>query len=132
MESIGCNLFDMMLAHHKYLFRKSHDYVYQIWQYRNIRHKRVMGINLHGKLGKLHIQKHIDTKRNHQKIPLHSTTPTDQLFYCQVMMTSSNGIIFHVTGHLWGESTGENLAQRAVTRSFDVFIDLRLNKLLSN
>ena len=37
------------------------------------------------------------------------------------MMTSSNGNIFRVTGHLCGEFTG----------SFDVFFDLRLNKQLS-
>ena len=45
------------------------------------------------------------------------------------MMTSSNGNIFRVTGHLCGEFTGP--AQRPVTRSFDVFFDLRLNKRLS-
>ena len=39
------------------------------------------------------------------------------------MMTSSNGNIFRVTGHL--------CAQRPVTRSFDVFFDLRPNKRLS-
>ena len=45
------------------------------------------------------------------------------------MMTSSNGNIFRVTGHLCGEFTGpgEFPAQRPVTRSFDVFFDLRLN-----
>ena len=43
------------------------------------------------------------------------------------MMTSSNGNIFCVTGPLCGEFTG----QRPVTRSFDVFFDLRLNKQLS-
>ena len=37
------------------------------------------------------------------------------------MMTSSNGNIFRVTGHLCG----------AVTRSFDVYFDLRPNKRLS-
>ena len=49
------------------------------------------------------------------------------------MMTSSNGDIFRVTGHLCGEFTGpgEFPAQRPVTRSFDVFFDLRLNKPLS-
>ena len=49
------------------------------------------------------------------------------------MMTSSNGNIFRVTGHLCGEFNvpGEFPAQRAVTRSFDVFFDLRLNKKLS-
>ena len=50
-----------------------------------------------------------------------------------VMMTSSNGNIFRVTGPLRGEFTGpgEFPAQRPVTRSFDVFFDLRLNKRLS-
>ena len=49
------------------------------------------------------------------------------------MMTSSNGNIFRVTGHLCGEFTGPRWipAQRPVTRSFDVFFDLRLNKRLS-
>ena len=49
------------------------------------------------------------------------------------MMTSSNGNIFRVTGHLCGEFTGlsEFPAQRPVTRSFDVFFDLSLNKRLS-
>ena len=49
------------------------------------------------------------------------------------MMTSSNGNIFRVTGPLCGELTGpdEFPAQRPVTRSFDVFFDLRLNKRLS-
>ena len=45
----------------------------------------------------------------------------------QVMMTSSNGNIFRVTGDLCGKFTGP----RPVTRSFDVFFDLRLNKRLS-
>ena len=54
------------------------------------------------------------------------------------MMTSSNGNIFRVTGHLYGEFTDPRFtgprwipAQRPVTRSFDVFFDLRLNKRLS-
>ena len=42
-------------------------------------------------------------------------------------MTSSNGSIFRVTGHLCGEFTG----QRTVTWSFDVFFDLPLNIWLS-
>ena len=47
-------------------------------------------------------------------------------------MTSSNGNIFRVTGPLCGEFTGpgEFPAQRPVTRSFDVYFDLRLNKRL--
>ena len=48
-------------------------------------------------------------------------------------MTSSNGNIFRVTGPLCGEFTGpgEFPAQWPVTRSFDVFFDLGLNKRLS-
>ena len=51
----------------------------------------------------------------------------------RIMMTSSNGNIFRVTGHLCGNSPvpGEFPAQRPVTRSFDVFFDLRLNGRLS-
>ena len=49
------------------------------------------------------------------------------------MMTSSNGNIFRVTGHLCGEFTGpgEFPTQRPVTRSFDVYFDLLPNKRLS-
>ena len=50
----------------------------------------------------------------------------------KLIMTSSNGNIFRVTGPLCGEFTGpgEFPTQRPVTRSFDVFFDLRLNKRL--
>ena len=50
-----------------------------------------------------------------------------------IMMTSSNGNILHVTGPLRGNSpvTNEFPSQRPVTRSFDVFFDLRLIKRLS-
>ena len=53
--------------------------------------------------------------------------------YIHPMMTSSNGNIFRVTGPLCGECTGpgEFPTQWPVTRSFDVFFDLRLNKRLS-
>ena len=52
---------------------------------------------------------------------------------CQNMMAISNGTIFRVTGPLCGEFTGPGdfPAKRSVTRSFDVFFDLRLNKRLS-
>ena len=43
------------------------------------------------------------------------------------MLTSSNGTIFRVTGPFCGEFP----TQRPVTRSFDVFFDLPLNKRLS-
>ena len=58
-------------------------------------------------------------------------TDVDLIFHD--MMTSSNGNIFLVTGPLCGEFTGpgEFPAQRPVTRSFDVFFHLRLNKRLS-
>ena len=48
-------------------------------------------------------------------------------------MTSSNGNIFRVAGPLCGDFTGpgEFPTQRPVTRSFDVFFDLRPNKRLS-
>ena len=50
-----------------------------------------------------------------------------------IMMTSSNENIFRVTDPLCGEFTGPGgfPTQRPVTRSFDVFFDLRLNKRLS-
>ena len=49
------------------------------------------------------------------------------------MMTSPNGNIFRVTSHLCRNSSvpGEFPTQRPVTRSFDVFFDLHLNKRLS-
>ena len=47
------------------------------------------------------------------------------------MMTSSDGKIFRVIGLLWGEFTGGFPSQRPLTRSFDVFFDLRPNKRLS-
>ena len=55
------------------------------------------------------------------------------------VMTLSNGSMFRVTGFCAGNSpvtagspvTGEFLSHRPVTRSFDVFFDLRLNKRLS-
>ena len=52
---------------------------------------------------------------------------------CGYMMTISNGNIFCVTGHLCGEFTspGEFPAQTPMTRSYDVFFDLSLNKRLS-
>ena len=55
------------------------------------------------------------------------------LAWVYFMMTSSKGNIFRVTGHLCGEFTGpgEFPAQRPVTRSFDLFFDLSLNKRLS-
>ena len=60
----------------------------------------------------------------------HTTVRCVQAKY--VMMTSSNGNIFRVTGHLCGEFTGpgEFPTQRPMTRSFDVFFDVRLNKRL--
>ena len=51
-----------------------------------------------------------------------------------IMMTSSNGNIFRVTGHLCREFTGHRWiphTQRPVTRGFDVFFDMSLNKQLS-
>ena len=54
-------------------------------------------------------------------------------YFFLLMMKSSNGNIFRVTGHLCEEFTDPRWipAQRPVTRSFDVFFELRLNKRLS-
>ena len=55
-------------------------------------------------------------------------------FWFFLMMTSLNGNIFRVTGHLCGEFTVPGQfppIQRPMTRSFDVFFDQRLNKWLS-
>ena len=53
-------------------------------------------------------------------------SPGTFVFICFLfgMMTSSNGNIFRVAGHLCGEFTGPDQfpAQRPVTRSFDVFL----------
>ena len=56
-----------------------------------------------------------------------------KLDHVYIMMTSSNGNICRVTGHLCSEFTGHRWipCTRPVTRSFDVFFDLRLNKRLS-
>ena len=77
---------------------------------------------------------------NANRCPVHITVSyINNHFHCKLtilphlkcfaflMMTSSNGNIFRVTGPLCGEFT----AQRPVMRSFDVFFDLRLNKRLS-
>ena len=45
------------------------------------------------------------------------------------MMKTWHGNIFHITGPLWGESPW---LQRPVMQSFDVFFDVRQNKLLNN
>ena len=48
-----------------------------------------------------------------------------ETFWCwtrnTVMMTSSNGNIYHITGPLCGEFTGEFPSQKPVTWSFDFF-----------
>ena len=58
----------------------------------------------------------------------------EQALYILIcMMTSSNGNISRFTGHVCGEfnGPGEFPTQRPVTRSFDVYFDLRPNKRLS-
>ena len=49
----------------------------------------------------------------------------------KIMMTSSKGNIFRLTGPLCGEFTGDRWIPAQVTRSFDVFSVLNLNKRLS-
>ena len=55
------------------------------------------------------------------------------MYNLYTMMTSSNGNIFCVIGHLCGEFSDPRWIprQRPVAPSFDVFFDLRLNKRLS-
>ena len=76
-----------------------------------------------------------------QNIKLRSTTDFNtivlnhKIAVCDVCFTHDDVIKwkhFPVTSHLCGEwpVTGEFYAQRPVTRSFDVFFDLRLNKPL--
>ena len=50
------------------------------------------------------------------------------------MMTSSNGNIFRVASLSCGEFTGHRWIPRtqAMTQSFDIFFDLRMNQQLSN
>ena len=47
------------------------------------------------------------------------------------MMTSSNGNIFRVAGHLCGEFTGHRWIPRTKTSDMEFDVDLRLNKRLS-
>ena len=56
-----------------------------------------------------------------------------QVCWLSIMMTPSNENIFRVTCLCAGNSpvTGEFPSQRPVTRSFDIFSDLRLSKRLS-
>ena len=57
------------------------------------------------------------------------------MFPAQIMMTSSNGNIFRVTGHLCGEFTDHQRIPRTKARDTELwcfFFDLRLNKQLSN
>ena len=63
---------------------------------------------------------------------LHLPSNPDCSWY-QVMMTSSNGNIFRVTGNLCGKFTDPRWIPRtkASDAELDVFFDLRLNKRLS-
>ena len=83
--------------------------------------------------GSLIVSMHICVEKNHAQesclVVHHLRLPDNPLF----MMTSSNGNISALLAICAGNSpvTGEFPAQRPVTRSFDVFLDLRLNKRLS-
>ena len=58
-----------------------------------------------------------------------SYTPTQIMYLCALnMMTSSDGNIFRCAGN--SLVTGGLPAQWPVTRSFDIFFDLRMNKRL--
>ena len=83
-----------------------------------------------------HERLHNHNKAKHNKNRVHISWDILYIHIWQpwesFMMTSSNGNIFRVTGPLCGEfaGPGEFPTQRLVTRSFDVYFDLRLNKRL--
>ena len=52
------------------------------------------------------------------------------LLISSIIMTSSDGNISRITGHLCGEFAGHRWIPHTKT-SFDIFFDLRLNKRLS-
>ena len=66
-----------------------------------------------------------------ERSAFHTETKFQELL--DLMMTSSNGNIFRVTGPLWGEPpvTDGFYSQRPVTQRFEVFFDPRMNKRLS-
>ena len=73
----------------------------------------------------------------HSRVFYHSLQRSDTMWPQRPwsMMTSSNGNICRVTGPLWGESSGHwwiPLTTRPVTRSCDVFYDLRLRNGWAN
>ena len=84
--------------------------------------------------------KHISTGEHSLHISWRSTHLPATSIFPVFMRMSSNGNMFRVTGFCGGNSpvtagkspvTGEFPSHRPVTRSFDVFFDLRLNKRLS-
>ena len=95
--------------------------------------------NLKCILGHIHKQRILSLSdwdcrfQNHRCMAAYQDYTMLFIISCYVMMTSSNGNIIRVTGLLCGEFTGHRWipSQIPVTRSFDVFFDLRLNKLLS-
>ena len=85
---------------------------------------------------KISLFRNVSIARKCKKIvrsnPIFESSTLISKYWCR-MMTSSNGTIFRITGHLCGEFTGQRWipVPRPVTRSFDVFFDLHLNKRLS-
>ena len=79
------------------------------------------------------VKKLCDAFISYQSVPGEINTEQGDIPHVTSMMTSLNGNLFRLTGPLCGNSpvTGEFPSQRLVTRSFDVFFDLRLNKRFS-
>ena len=78
--------------------------------------------------------KHISMEEHSLHISWRSTHLPATSIFLVFMRTSSNGTasLAFVWGiHRWLRVTGESPSHRPVTRSFDVFFDLRLNKRLS-
>ena len=81
--------------------------------------------------GRLAVRNNVSEYMDVHMCSLYITLQSIKIFS---MMTSSNGNIFRFTGPSWGEPlvTSGFPSQRSVTRSFDGFFDLRLNKRLAN
>ena len=87
-------------------------------------------IKIKGGLSRSVVTFRTDKRTPYVRSSAYSYIPMVGIFYG---MMSSNANIWRITGHLCGEFTGHRWIprQRLVTRSFDLFFDLRLNKRLN-
>ena len=103
-------------GYHRYIKKTAWLEIVLIWWWNSVK------MNFQGFMSECHL---------FMNIYLHCGADKDSL---SLMMTSSNGNIIRITVSLCGEFTGHRWiphTQRPVTRSFDVFLYVRLNKRLS-